>query len=748
MQAETVRTILAQMPDNEPNSNPEAPQSVSSRTRSVSLKNLFLDPNNYRFVDHEDYLPVPPENIPSEEVQRRTTSFLLGDSTDGIRDLLTSFRKNGWLPIDQIQVRELSKGKFLVVEGNRRVAALKYLQRRHEESAVDLGALSSDFFSAVPVVIYEEASAAQHLVVMGLAHIAGKKKWPPLNQARALRELITKHGWSEDDTRQALGIEKRDLRRALGALALADAYAASEFGDQMTTMKYNLFREIVASPALRSWIDWDQTSYRAGRPENLERLFAWVSKEATQDEDDQPANNHSTDPAISTGEDVRELARIISDESALRELDESRRLSVATFSSRQVVESKLGECVSRINDSVGVLFNHVGKLTDDHLASIEEVQRKLRGLLSSRDRQPVLLGAASERTSINASRQGHFKSISLERYRRFSHLQIDGLRRVNLFVGANNAGKTSLLEAVQLLACQNDVSAILEIAQRRGKLHDDPPPGWLKEQIATESRLSGKFDEVSANQASVQITNRINGGDVEDKTGYVTTIEITADYGGILQRSVTHLFERRERITRYATCRVLCPVVFSSPFTQHNTTFLASLFAKSVEAGVKKDVVSFIQERIDSNLKDIDQTTAPYSRNFTRFLVEHEAIRPAPDISQFGEGLQRIFQIGLLFAYAKDGVVLIDEFENAIHFSLLRSFSRLVQELAVRFNVQVFITSHSKECLDAFVQNDFLLSDVAAYALRVTSAGETQCYRYPGEQLETLLESVDIDLRA
>ena len=735
------------MPDEEPHSIPEATPSASSRSRSVALRNLFLDPNNYRFVDHADYVVVTAENIATEDVQRRTTGFLLGDGTDGVRDILTSLKKNGWLPIDQIQVRELSKGKYLVVEGNRRVAALKYLQRRYEENAIDLGALSPDFFSAVPIVIYEEANAAQHLVVMGLAHIAGKKKWPPLNQARALRELISKHGWTEDETCQALGLERNPLRLMLGALALSDLYAKSEFGDQMTTDKFSRFSEVVRSPALRDFIGWDRNEYRANNPSNLERLFSWFSRVSHPEDDEDAEKNPPTDPAINTSSDVRELSKIIEDEAALRELDESRQLSSATFSSSQIVESRLGECIQRIGDSVNVLFSHSGKLNSEQLSGVEDLQRKLRGLLAARDRQPMVLGAPSERQPINAVRTSQFAELSVDAYRRFRGLRVEGLRRVNLLVGANNSGKTSLLEAVQLLVCQNDITALLEISQRRGKMHDDPPPGWLKEQVPAESRVSGSFDSIPANRASVIIRNEVNAEDLDDKTGYLTTIEVTADYGGQRQESSTHLFERRERITRYTSSRVLCPVVFSSPFVQHDPEFLAALFAKGVEAGVKGKVVAFIREHLDTAIKDVDQTTARYAQKFTRFLVEHESMLPAPDLAQFGDGLQRIFYIGLLFAYAKDGVVLIDEFESAIHFKLLRSFTKLVQELAVEFNVQVFLTTHSKECVDAFVQNDYRLDDIAAYTLRGSDA-EAVCYRYPGEQLETLLEAVNIELRS
>lgn len=101
---------------------------------------------------------------------------------------------------------------------------------------------------------------------------------------------------------------------------------------------------------------------------------------------------------------------------------------------------------------------------------------------------------------------------------------------------------------------------------------------------------------------------------------------------------------------------------------------------------------------------------------------------------------------GYLFAYAKGGVVLIDEFENAIHYSLLKPFSRFVQELAVEFDVQVFLSSHSKECVDAFIENDYALDDVSAYALR-SESGRIKSYHYDSTRLERLLDIADVDLR-
>ena len=45
-----------------------------------------------------------------------------------------------------------------------------------------------------------------------------------------------------------------------------------------------------------------------------------------------------------------------------------------------------------------------------------------------------------------------FTTLKITDFRGFADLRLDGLRRVNLVVGRNNAGKTSLLEAIALVA--------------------------------------------------------------------------------------------------------------------------------------------------------------------------------------------------------------------------------------------------------------------------------------------------------
>ena len=674
----------------------------------------------------------------------RTNAFLLGRNGEEASDLIASFRKNGWLPVDQIQVKEIGKSRFVVVEGNRRIAALKHLQRRYQDNAIDLGNLPRDIFDAVPVVRYESSDATHDKVIMGLAHIAGKKRWPPINQARLLRSLMADHGMSEQDVCDALGQSKRELRSTMRTLVMCDLYRESDFGDQFTSEKYNLFREVIRSRAMANWIGWNASEDRPEHSSNVERLFSWISKDEVQhDEED---DIETVDAAINTGSDIRELAKIIDDTAALRTLDETRRLSEATFSSDVLVSDKLDEASRRMNKSVLVFFDYADRLTDEQLSLALEAHRKLNAVLSMRDRQPDLLGKRIERRPINANRQSHFSELHVESHKRLQNITVQHFKRVNLFVGPNNVGKTTLLESIYLLVEQNNVEELLRLICHRGKVANAPPSLWIRDQLRSTIKLSANFDSTVENLATLSIQTNDSGDDVSDKTFYVTSIEVESSYGSLRQSAVTHLFQKRPRITNTDSVAVLCPVVYSSPFVNHDTEYLVDLFNRSVHEGIKDQVVQFIRETLDESFLDVDEVANFDSREFTRFLVKHKDFDPAVDLTQFGEGVQRVFQICLMFASAKNGVVLIDEFENAIHYSLLKPFSRLVQELAVKFNVQVFLTSHSKECVDAFIENDFALDDVSAYAMR-NNGRDITVHHYDGPRLERLLDVADIDLR-
>ena len=724
----------------------ETAEHVRGRRQTVSLARLYLDPNNFRFVDHPEYRSVPAERVFDAAVQRRTTGFVLGRQQENVRDLIASIKANGWLDIDPVLVHRTESGRFLVVEGNRRVATLKYLQRRFEEGAIDLGKLDPGLFSELPVVLYRDTDERNRLVMMGLHHISGKRRWPAINRARAMEQLLPHFQNDAQAVCEALGVSRREFNLSVRTLALVDAYERSDYGDQLQSDQYNLFREVLKSEEMRAWIGWDDTTRTASNESNLNRLFSWMSRETESDEGEEDGQDvdlrSMSDPVITTGGHVRELAKIIADPEAVKSLDETRSLQEATLSSDLLVRSEIDGAFKSCERGIEKLNRRLGDLDSRELDRVQQLMGRLLGILLARKRQPPAAARRLPWQPFNEFTRSQFSSVRVESYRGVSGLTLDAPGRVNLIVGVNNAGKTSLLEAIYFLAHQNDERALLDAIRWRGRVDGDPQPLWLVEQLPRSVRISGRFDEIPENRTSVEFEVASEPEpDVEDQTSFLSQLAIASSYGEHVQNTDVVFFGDRPPRTRFEGQHWLCRSAFTSPFSANRPETLARCNKESIEAGTKRQLIDFIRERVDPGLRNIELVD-----RFNRFLVSHDDFEKAPDLAAFGEGVRRVFEIGLLFADVRGGVLLVDEFENAIHTELLAEFTRLVQDLAVELNVQVFLSTHSKEAIDAFVSNEQRTADVVGYALSRT-AGDIEARRYGGDRLRKLHETVDFDLR-
>ena len=724
----------------------ETVEQLRARRQTVSLANLYLDPNNFRFVDRPEYRPVAPEEVFKPDVQRRTTAFILGKSQGHVRDLIDSIKENGWLDIDPILVERRGGGRFLVVEGNRRVATLKHLERRYQDNAIDLGRLDTTLFSKVPVVLHESADERQHLVMMGLHHISGKQRWPALNRAEAMKRLYERFDHDANTVCRALGVTRQDFNRSVRTLALVDAYKESDYGDQFHSDKYTLFREVLGSPAMRNWLGWDSDTGAASERSNLDRLFNWMSNDVElnegKEESEEADAQSDTGPVITTLGHVRELARMIEDPAAVKRLDETRSLQEATLSSNLLVKGEIDHAFNQCDKGIQRLHKMFGELETKDFDRIDQLIDRFEGLRLAQERRRPGPGGRLPWQPFNELTQSQFSSLYIEHYRGMEGLQLDDLCRVNLVAGVNNAGKTSLLEAVYLLAHQNDERALFDVIRWRGRLEGEPDPLWLVEQIPPVIRIEGRFDKVLDNSTRLDV-QRVNepGDDVTDQTSFLAKLALESGYGGHDQSTDVTLFSDRSRRTSFQGNHWLCRSALTSPFWVNRGDTLAESNKASLEASTKAKVIGFIQQHLDRGITNIE-----LADKFHRFLVSHRDFERAPDLSSFGDGLRRIFEIGLLLAGVRGGVLLIDEFENAIHKELLDPFTRVVQELAEELNVQVFLTTHSKETLDAFTGNGCRTDDIAGYALCRRDDG-VGVRRFDGNKLRRLHEALDFDLR-
>ena len=721
------------------------PKLATSAVHEVKLQDLYLDPNNFRLIHEPNQVNVPDDMVRDEDVASRTYRLLLGAKSQNIQDLVASFKTNGYLPVDQIQVREI-QGGYLVVEGNRRVATLKYLHKGYEEHKIDLGNLDKSIFANVPVVFYEDTEEVHYLTLMGLKHISGNRKWGEWNQAKLLERLREHHGLPESEVCQRVGISTVLLRRNLRAIGLVNQYQASDYGDQFTESMFPIFREAVTKPEVRNWLEWSEQANAAQNPENRELFFSWLSQEPAESDSEDGASLSRQDdlePAIYTRDDVRLLARILTDSAAIDKLTSGRNLADAYKASDLILNEKLDEAANSVASDIDTL----GKLRIDsqQLPQLETALGKLRSIVE-RARSGDLHGVEQKAVFYDKIDQ-HFSSVEVVSYRRLQGLRVGKLARVNLFAGLNNSGKTSLLEAIYLLCKQNDFNGIVDVTRYRGKVAEDQLASqWFANQLTEAIAVKGVFDG-QACTVEIKPFKEENSG--IDQAHYLKSVDISTQFGTYKLESLTRVFQGSARETQADTIKLLANVVYSSPFFLNEPQHYTAFYHKSVQSKLLPQVIEFIRAEIVPEIKDIRLVD-----EFQRFLVDDASLAEAMDLASYGEGLQRIFFLSLLFASAQNGVLLIDEIENAIHTDLIDSFAKFLHALAKEFNVQAFLTSHSKECIDSFARNmpACSLGDFAFHAIVRDDDGKTSVpslamREYDGKHFHRLLSAGNVDLR-
>lgn len=709
---------------------------METKTITRHLNRLLLDPNNYRFIDRPEYKFVSDEHIAEDRIQQRTTEFLKGRNNENILDLIDSFKTNGVLRQDPIQVRPLGDN-YVVIEGNRRTATLKHLYEQFQQG-MDVGVLTERDFKSVELIELQGQDRRHELIAMGLNHISGKKRWSPVNQTRLIRDLLEECNMTEDEICSALGITKHYLRRSMRTLSLIERYKNSDYGDQFQTDKYSIFEEIIKNTALKNWLEWNDDLRAPSHLDREERLFSWISvtEHVQRDEETGYEQISKLEPIVTKSHEIRELAKFIEDEKALIRMEESRSVTIGFASSEAIGEMRLHNAIDNIDSEVNAVLRFNDYLSNDDYTRIGRLKTKLERLLpSSKEIHISSLNSSVAPRFQQVSK--HYSKLNIRRYRKISGLNIEKLRQLNLFVGKNNSGKTTLLEAVYLLAQLNDLNAFLNLERFRGKFFRDFNALWVDRNFISNIDIAGHFNGL---ETQVRISKEETQENI-DRTSYISTIRVDANAGDDELSSHVHLYLNREPELYYQKAQKLCRSAFSSPYC-YNDSILREAHACAVKNKRIDEITDFIRCHIDSTIEKIELLDI-HGEN--RFFVTSKTHDNSIDLTKYGEGLQRIFEIALLISYCSNGILCIDEIDSAIHKGLLVRFAEFIQRLVYEYNVQLFLSTHSKECVDAFSKAQ--QGNMMAFALETTQDAVVDFRYMEGEKLNELINIIDLDIR-
>ncbi len=315
------------------------------------------------------------------------------------------------------------------------------------------------------------------------------------------------------------------------------------------------------------------------------------------------------------------------------------------------------------------------------------------------------------------------ESLLIENYRVFKRLEIPRLGRVNLLVGKNNSGKSSVLEAVGLYASGGSGEDILSILESHDDLRIESGRELEDRFYAVKQLFHGRNDGWSERVA-------IRVGPLSDEQRTLS-IRIAAVPARLLGESIGVVVpalaletsdgpRRPAVISTYRGVARLLPmdvtdwrawsVFSSSPRAEVARHALVSPYGLSAEAASKlwdlitlTDLEPAVIQALRIISPDIERISfiGETGRNRIPMAKLTGNVHPVA-LRSLGDGVNRLLGIALSLVSARGGVLLLDEVENGIHFTAQQRLWELIFELANQLDTQVLATTHSWDCIKTF----------------------------------------------
>ncbi len=338
------------------------------------------------------------------------------------------------------------------------------------------------------------------------------------------------------------------------------------------------------------------------------------------------------------------------------------------------------------------------------------------------------------------------QSLKIEGFRGFQNFEMANLGRINLLVGKNNSGKTSILEAIQFLYAQNNIDIFLEPISYRGEF------GWSesnlpsrtkvfeichlfpgheiipsKEIIIIGSRESHQESvTISVKSIPIQLSlfsdknddlNNDNIFDDEEWNKLLLSIrwsqsqkpiELELLANGTLARDSIRRMASLSRISHKIGIDNKIELRFLTPFSLTSSD-MAALFDNIVLSPLEDLIIESLKiiepkiERIAS-IGSGKYSTANNLGVRGGFLIKiknHD--QPIP-IGSLGDGFWRMLGLVLAMVNLENGILLVDEIDSGLHFTVMTDMWKVVWETAKKLNIQVFATTHSRDCWQSLAE--------------------------------------------
>ena len=273
----------------------------------------------------------------------------------------------------------------------------------------------------------------------------------------------------------------------------------------------------------------------------------------------------------------------------------------------------------------------------------------------------------------------HFiREIEIKNYKLFKDFKAEGFGRVNLIGGKNNVGKTAFMEACWINSYSKSIEALTfvlySIFITRNYIE------YVDGDMPKEKEVLEKYNNITINSNYNKIKFNVK------KTNGIKEYEVNINHIHNIVNINKFSFDMDDSISNIE-------FIDNVGFTSDNL----------------KDVFEAVQKH------DKENTLYKYINEFDKNILNFKIIggdKPQckvtdgeyRDINEFGDGLKHWISIICSLYACKDGYLFIDEIDNGLHYTMHDKLWEIILKISKEQNVQVFATTHSKECIESFAR--------------------------------------------